>query len=89
VPPNAVKRTSGDLPKISTIVRPGQETPKSLSAKICIDASGAVTNVQVFKITGDVATSLAAAIKTWRYTTHKVDGKAVPACFVNSFTLAK
>jgi serine/threonine protein kinase len=88
VPPNAVKRTSGDLPKLSTIIRPGQEMPKgSISAKICIDAGGAVINVQVFKLTGEAATSLASAIKGWRYTTHKVDGKAVPACFVNSFTL--
>ncbi|HUQ03401.1 MAG TPA: protein kinase, partial [Kofleriaceae bacterium] len=88
VPPNAVKRTSGELPKLSTILRPGQEMPKgSISAKICIDAGGAVTNVQVFKLTGEAATSLAAAIKSWRYTTHKIDGKAVPACFVNSFTL--
>jgi hypothetical protein len=89
VPPNAVKRTSGDLPKISTIVRPGQEVPKSVSVKICIDGSGAVTNAQVFKITGDVASSLQNAIKSWRYTPHKVGGKGVPACFVNSFTLQK
>ena len=87
VPPNAVKRTSGDLPKISTIVRPGQEVPKNLSAKICIDAGGTVTSVQVFKVTGELATKMAAAIRDWRYTTHKVDGRAVPACFVNSFQL--
>ena len=87
VPPNAVKRTSGDLPKISTIVRPGTEVPKSLSAKICIDAAGKVTNVQIFKVTGDLADKLASAIRDWRYTTHKIDGRAVPACFVNSFPL--
>ncbi|MBZ0235413.1 MAG: hypothetical protein K8M05_24000, partial [Deltaproteobacteria bacterium] len=88
VPPNAVRRTSGDLPRLSTIVRPGQTVPKgSVSAKICIDTRGAVTSVQVFKLTGDVAASLADAIKAWRYTTHKVDGNTVPVCFVNSFTL--
>ena len=88
VPPNAVRRTYGEVPKLSTIVRRGQEMPRgSVSAKICIDTSGAVTSVQVYKLTGDVAASLAAAIKDWRYTTHKVDGKPVPACFVNSFTL--
>jgi hypothetical protein len=87
VPPNAVKRTSGDLPKISTIVRPGQEVPKSLSAKICIDASGKVTNVQIYKVTGDLSVKLAAAIREWRYTTYKLDGRALPVCFVNSFQL--
>jgi hypothetical protein len=87
VPPNAVKRTAGDLPKISTIVRPGQEVPKSLSAKICIDAAGKVNNVQIFKVTGDLADKMASAIREWRYTTYKLDGRAVPACFVNSFQL--
>jgi eukaryotic-like serine/threonine-protein kinase len=88
VPPNAVKRTSGELPKLSTIVRRPEDLPKgSISAKICIDAGGAVTNVQVFKLTGDPAASLASAIRGWRYTPYKANGVAVPACFVNSFTL--
>ena len=91
IPPNAVKRTSGELPKIQTIVRPGEEAavPTSISAKICIDAAGTVTSVNIYKVTGTVATKLASAIKTWRFTTHKVDGKAVPACFVNTFAMAK
>ncbi len=87
VAPNAVKRTSGDLPKLSTIDRPGQEKPKSLSAKICIDGSGAVTNVTIFKITGEVADKMSSSIRGWRYTVHKVDGRGVPVCFVNSFQL--
>jgi len=87
VPPNAVKRTSGDLPKIKAVVRPGQEVPKALSAKICINETGAVTSVQVLKLTGDVAQAFASAIRDWRYTPYKDQGVATPACFVNSFAL--
>ena len=87
VPPNAVKRTSGDLPRISTIVRPGQEVPKTVAVKVCIDGRGAVTSVQIYKLTGDVAEKLAAAIRGWRYTPHTVDGRGVPACFANTFQL--
>ena len=87
IPPNAVKRTSGELPRISTITRPGQEVPAMVTAKICIDAAGAVTNVTILKLSGDVASKLAAAIKTWRFTPHKLDGKPTPACFVNPFAL--
>ncbi|MBK7197773.1 MAG: serine/threonine protein kinase [Myxococcales bacterium] len=88
VPPNAVKRTSGELPRITTITRPGDAAPpSSVSAKICIDASGAVTSASVFKLTGDVASKLTSAIKAWRFTPYQVAGKATPACFVNTFAL--
>jgi|JI10StandDraft_1071094.scaffolds.fasta_scaffold00773_40 serine/threonine protein kinase len=88
VPPNAVKRTSGELPRITTITRPGDPAPPaSVSAKICIDASGAVTSASVFKLTGDVASKLTSAIKTWRFTPYQLAGKASPACFVNTFAL--
>ncbi|MBK9037498.1 MAG: protein kinase [Myxococcales bacterium] len=91
VPPNAVKRTSGDLPRITTITRPGQEStvPKSVSAKICVDAGGSVTSVSVIKLTGEVADKLSSAIKTWRFTSYKDAGHAVPVCFVNTFALSK
>ncbi len=87
VPPNAVKRISGELPQISTINRTREELPKSASAKVCIDRSGAVTSVAVLKISGDIATKLADAIRTWRYTPYAVDGKPSAACFVASFSL--
>jgi hypothetical protein len=87
VPPNAVKRTSGALPTIKAVVRPGTAIPKSLAAKICIDQRGAVTNVQVLKATGEVASAFADAIRGWRYTPYKAGGVATPACFVNSFQL--
>jgi hypothetical protein len=87
VPPNAVKRTSGSLPTLKTVVRPGMEVPKSLAAKICINESGAVTSVQVLKVTGELAQAFAASIRGWRYTAYKQGGVATPACFVNSFQL--
>ena len=36
-----------------------------------------------------LSTKLAAAIKGWRFTPYKDAGRAVPACFVNSFALTK
>ena len=87
IPPNAVKRVSGSLAQIYTINRTGEDLPRSASAKICIDRSGAVTSVAILKITGDIATKLTDSIRTWRYTPYVVDGQASGACFVNSFTL--
>jgi hypothetical protein len=87
VPPNAVKRTSGSLPTLKTVVRPGMQVPKSLAAKICIGENGAVTSVQVLKVTGELAQAFASSIRSWRYTPYKQGGVATPACFVNSFQL--
>jgi hypothetical protein len=89
VPPTAVHRTSGSLPRINFIDRPGQVTPTSVQAKVCIDAAGHVTTVTIYKITGDVAEQIEDAIKTWRYSPYKAGGAAVPACFVNAFALNK
>ena len=47
VPPTAVKRVSGELPRLTTIARPGTEVPPTVSVKICVDAGGAVDGVQV------------------------------------------
>ncbi|MEZ4402956.1 MAG: protein kinase [Kofleriaceae bacterium] len=90
VPPNAVRRTAGDLPRITTIARPGQTVPSSVSAKICIDTSGGVTSASVInKVSDDVGAKLTQAIRSWRFTTYKQNGIAVPACFVNTFALAR
>jgi hypothetical protein len=61
--------------------------PRSLAAKICINETGAVTNVQVLKLTGEVAAAFAQAIRGWRYTPYRDGGVPTPACFVNSFAL--
>ena len=87
VAPNAVKRTSGELPTLKAVVRPGMEVPKSLAAKICIDERGAVASVQVLKVTGELAQAFASSIRGWRYTAYREGGVATPACFVNSFAL--
>ncbi|MBP8808446.1 MAG: protein kinase [Kofleriaceae bacterium] len=87
VPPTAVKRVSGELPRLTTIARPGTEVPPTVSVKICIDAGGAVTSATAYKLTGDVANGLTSAIKKWRYSPYVADGRAVGACFVNVFSL--
>ncbi len=87
VPPTAVHRTSGSLPKIKTIVRPGQEAPTAVSVKICIDTSGRVSSVVIYKLSGDVADALESAIRTWRYSPYLVGGAPTAACFVNPFAL--
>jgi hypothetical protein len=91
IPPNQVKRTSGELPKINTYDRFGdnQPPPSSVVAKICIDTSGNVTSVNILKLSGDLATKLQAAVKTFKFTPYKEAGKALPACFINTFALAK
>jgi len=87
VPPNAVRRTSGELPRIKTVIRPGQKAPTAVTAKVCIDSSGRVTSVVIYKLSGDIADALAEAIRTWRYSAYRTGGVAVPACFVNGFAL--
>jgi serine/threonine protein kinase len=92
VPPNAVKRTSGELPRLTTITRPGDDSPvpSSVSAKICVDANGGVTSVSLLnKLSGDLSSKLSSSIKGWRFTPYKVNGKPSPACFVNTFALTK
>jgi hypothetical protein len=89
VPPNAVKRTSGQVPALKAVLRPGTQIPKSLAAKICINESGGVTSVQVLKATGEIAQAFASSIRQWRYTPYKQGGVATPACFVNSFQLGQ
>jgi serine/threonine protein kinase len=89
IAPNAVKRTSGSLPTLKTVLRPGMEVPKSMAAKICINESGGVTSVQVLKVSGELASTLASSIRAWRYTAYKEGGVAMPACFVNSFSLSQ
>jgi serine/threonine protein kinase len=88
VAPNAVKKVSGEIPSIKTVVRRGEEVPKMVSAKICIDVNGKVNKVDVMKLTGDLADKIEDALRGWRYTPYKQDGLAVPACFATTFKLS-
>ncbi|HEX5063425.1 MAG TPA: protein kinase [Kofleriaceae bacterium] len=84
VPPNAVKKLSGDVPSIERFKN--VELPAALAAKVCIDETGKVSSATILsKVQPRVANDLGETLRTWRYAPHKVNGQAVPACFVVSF----
>jgi hypothetical protein len=58
-----------------------------VSAKLCIDESGAVTSVTLFGVLPrDVEAELRSALRTWRYRPFRKDGAGpVPACFAVGF----
>lgn len=56
-------------------------TTVALLLKICVDREGNVLDVKVLK--SDDATAepnIISAVRTWRYTPYKVDGRPVPFC---------
>jgi hypothetical protein len=79
-----VTRVSGELGNL-TAKNSNGEMPTSIAAKVCIDTSGKVTSVKVLKLTGDLAATVTAKLKTFRYTPYKVKGSAVPACLFETF----
>ncbi|MCB9571338.1 MAG: hypothetical protein H6709_04545 [Kofleriaceae bacterium] len=87
VAPNAVTKVSGEVPTIRAVVRNNETVPSVVAAKMCIDTTGRVTSVDVMKVTGDIATKLAAALRGWRYAPYKQGGIATPACFATTFKL--
>jgi TonB family protein len=49
--------------------------------KVCVDQDGKVVDVQVMKgFDASVDASFIAAMRTWRYTPYKVNGRPVPFC---------
>ena len=85
VTPNAVKRLTGETPTLGAS-KP-QNMPAVVSAKVCIDASGAVSSVEILtKLERHTTSDLSATMKTWRYAPYKQpDGTAAPACFSVNF----
>jgi glucose dehydrogenase len=60
--------------------------PAAVSAKVCIDTSGSVSDVTMMtKLERMTALDLARGIRTWTYAPYKENGLAVAACFVVSF----
>ncbi len=86
VPPNAVKKRSGGLPRLPTT---REDVPNGrASAKLCIDTKGRVDSATVYTQMHPRAKSkLRDALKKWRYKPYKQGGKAVPACFAVNFTI--
>jgi hypothetical protein len=84
VPPSKVTRISGEMPTLGKSKR--AEVPPVVAAKVCIDASGKVTGVNLItKLERLTSVDLSNAVHGWRYQPYKQNGTAVPACFVVSF----
>jgi hypothetical protein len=78
---SAVKRLSGEAPNLRTLRT--DELPKVISAKICIDTSGKVSNVSIIqRIDQRFVSDLQSTLKGWKYAPYTIDGTARPACFV-------
>jgi eukaryotic-like serine/threonine-protein kinase len=84
VTPDRVKRQSGTIPKLR--FPPWEQAPAAITAKLCVDASGAVTNVTVLsKLSGGVRSAVVSGLKRWRYKPVVQAGQNVPACFATTF----
>jgi len=98
-PPDAVVVKPDQLVRLEgeTQLQPDAATAEAMVAsgrtrvvsswKVCIDATGAVDEVQVIRSTGFVAYDvvLAAGIRTWRFKPYLVDGAPVRACTAQTF----
>jgi hypothetical protein len=80
VPPTAVTRISGTMPKIEAKIR-GKNVSGDVVAKICIDESGRVSSVDVAKAAPEIKEQVHAAMKSWRYKPYLDGGQPTPACF--------
>ncbi|HUJ60077.1 MAG TPA: serine/threonine-protein kinase [Kofleriaceae bacterium] len=85
VPPTAVTRLSGDPPTIAQLRN--TSLPSLISAKLCIDTTGAVTSVDIPKIERHAQADLIEALKAWRYAPYQRDGAPSPACFSVTFRI--
>jgi eukaryotic-like serine/threonine-protein kinase len=84
VAPNAVTRIAGDLPALSKSRR--GEVPPVVAAKLCIDAAGTVTQVNILtKLERVAILDLTAVLRGWRYAPYKHRGAPTPVCFAVSF----
>ena len=88
VPPSAVTKISGTIPTIRVRGREGAP-PTRISAKLCIDARGRVTSVDILtKAESNVEDKLEAALRSWRYRSYRGNtGSPVPVCFAVGFKL--
>jgi hypothetical protein len=84
VTPDRAKRQSGTVPKLR--FPPWEQAPPAVTAKLCVDASGAVYSVTVLsKLSGGVRSAVVSGLKRWRYKPVVQAGQNVPACFVTTF----
>jgi hypothetical protein len=88
IPPGTVSKVSGSMPTIKT--RTKEKIPSQVAAKLCTDAGGRVTSVNILsRLPDDAKETLTDALGGWRYQTYKKGGTAVPACFAVTFQINK
>jgi eukaryotic-like serine/threonine-protein kinase len=86
IPPGTVSKVSGSMPTIKT--RTKEKIPSQVAAKLCTDAGGRVTSVNILsRLPDDAKETLTDALGGWRYQTYKKGGTAVPACFAVTFQI--
>jgi len=84
VAPTAVTRLGGTTPSVAKSKRGA--VPPVVSAKVCIDLAGRVSDVEVLtKLERMTVIDLTSSLETWTYAPYKQHGAPVPACFVVSF----
>lgn len=77
-----VTKLSGEVPFLSARTR----LPKRVSAKLCIDTGGRVTEVTLFGVLPRaVRAELSAALEGWRYRPYQDRFGPLPACFAVGF----
>ncbi|MBL9014335.1 MAG: protein kinase [Myxococcales bacterium] len=83
--PTQVQKLSGSVPELAK--NKNVDLPPVIAAKLCIDATGAVTKADVLSKIADkrAAADFATALTSWRYAPYKKDGTAMAACFALSF----
>jgi len=86
VPPTVLsrQRMGGEDPPYPAAARAaGLEA--TITVKICADASGHVTGVDVVRGHPAFDDAIVGAVRRWRYRPHIVDGKPVPICGIANF----
>ena len=83
VPSNRTRR-EGDMQPIR--FPRWEQPPKAITAKLCIDAKGAVTQVTVLSpVSAGVRSTVQRALSTWRYRPVIEGDEKVAACFATTF----
>ena len=84
ITPGRAKRESGTIPPLR--FPPWEQAPAALTAKLCIDPTGAVTSVTVLSaVSPGVRASVKRALTRWRYRPVVDAGEKVAACFATTF----
>jgi hypothetical protein len=86
-----MKRTAGSLPTIRVAAADGAAggvtATKPIAVRMCVDASGAVSSVQVGAAPKPIVGVVNKALREWRFVPHEKGGKPVAACFSTAIRL--